>query len=122
MVDDCGMCDGVHNCAFEGVLTLRTTPAVPPSPRIAGLRRALLDAAASIESDVCAALGRAPDMCSTVSAEAVAVPLGEQEQVCSASSVLHSNQEALGGCRDLAAVSPGGIAKREKPRAKAPKH
>lgn len=68
------MCDGLHNCATEGTLTIRSQTAGGAGGggrRLAGTDAAEERLLRGWHSDVCLALGRYPDHCEGVTVEVV---------------------------------------------------
>ena len=74
-VDECGMCDGLHNCATEGTLTVRSQAAggaaAASRRRLAGTDAAEEQLLQGYRADVCLALGRYPDHCDGVTVDLV---------------------------------------------------
>jgi hypothetical protein len=74
-VDECGICDGLHNCPITGKLTIRTLVA----PQAAGRRRLAGQDEAEDRlrrgwiADTCLALGRYPSKCDGVTVEVLSM-------------------------------------------------
>jgi hypothetical protein len=82
-VDECGVCDGLHNCPFTGKVTVRTL-AVPHATgrrRLAGQNEAEERLQQGWAADVCLALGRYPSSCGGVHVEVLSAS-ANSTQVC----------------------------------------